>query len=96
LWSNGIQAAAYLGSSPGREYLRVIRRYSKVVLWIPDVDPETSTLLWRKGDVHKIAKEMGILLVEYKLEAKDAAELVGIPHAFERIYDRVEELRRLI
>lgn len=96
LWSNGIPAAAYLGPAPGSEYLRVIKRYADVVLWIPDVDPETRILRNRKQQVHDQAKQLGLLLVEYKIEAKDPAELVDHPEGFTRILERVSELAGLI
>lgn len=96
LWSNGIPAAAYLGPVPGGEYLRVIKRYCDVILWIPDVDPETHILMRRKAEVHQQAKDLSIILVEYKIEAKDPAELVGNPTAFEEIQTRIEELSRLV
>jgi hypothetical protein len=96
LWSNGIPAAAYLGPAPGDQHLRVIKRYSDVILWIPDMDQSTPELLRRKAKVHENAKSLELLLVEYRIPEKDPAELINSPYWFDCIRARSEELRNLI
>lgn len=96
LWSNGIKATAYLGSQPSYDHLSVMKKYVNAILWIPDNDPPSREVQARKKKVLEEASSLGLLISELKIPEKDPAELVKSPVWFEKIKNRLEEIKGYI
>lgn len=97
LYQEGIPAVAYLGAAPSQEWLKSIRRYTSLLIWIPDNDGELDPKIeWRRKKVLDDAADLNIVVRTIKLRgSKDPGKLVDNPAEMARVKEIVGSVQGL-
>lgn len=98
LFSYGIPAIAYLTGEPSQEHIKVLVRYAKALVWVPDSDLfERNYVKGKKRErVIALFKKYGFLYRVVKIPVGDPADLAGNFGEIKKLLDLVEQTSILV
>jgi hypothetical protein len=95
LHTHGIQAVAYLSNTPTQQHLKVIQRYAHTIIWIPDNEPLDDKVKRRHQQIATTAQQFKLNLRQFRIPAKDPAELAQTPDEIHKIREKVQAASKL-